>query len=247
MPVKHTCRRCDAPCSGPGKTGLCLRCSAKARRKVNYRTIREQALDLGSYSAAARAVGVSRQLVMTVCRSAGITQQRLRARRRELRKVQGPRCSECGGLRSRRNKTGLCARCSKRSQRGTMKYDLTGQRIGHLRVVALTWNDEMQRSTWLCVCDCGRTKELTGQPLYKKRIKTCGRCNPKVGTLYYRIQRFVRDHGPCCVRQIGKHTGRPVNSTSGHLYRMVGRGILVGVPGGPRGGFLYSVKNGEHK
>jgi hypothetical protein len=55
--------------------------------------------------------------------------------------------------------------------------DLSGRRFGKLIVVSLT-NERRGRSiVWLCRCDCGTWKNITGRPLVAGLTKSCGCLN----------------------------------------------------------------------
>lgn len=61
-----------------------------------------------------------------------------------------------------------------------MKYtkDLTGQRFGRLRVLEFAGMKSVgkrgSRSTWLCLCDCGKTKVICRNSLVTGNTKSCG-------------------------------------------------------------------------
>ena len=52
--------------------------------------------------------------------------------------------------------------------------DLTGQVFGKLTVVSLAGNDKWARSAWLCKCECGNEKTVTGNNLTSGSTKSCG-------------------------------------------------------------------------
>lgn len=51
--------------------------------------------------------------------------------------------------------------------------DLTGQRFGRLTVIERS-DSKNGRATWLCKCDCGNTKVISGVDLRRGTIKSCG-------------------------------------------------------------------------
>ena len=52
--------------------------------------------------------------------------------------------------------------------------DLTGLRFGRLTVLGYTGLDKHQNSTWLCACDCGKTKEIRYYRLTSGTTQNCG-------------------------------------------------------------------------
>lgn len=74
----------------------------------------------------------------------------------------------------------FCTGC-RRSQYSTTTKDLTGQRIGYLRVIRrATWRVGTQRGTvfWECLCDCGKTTIKRYGGLVRAKIVSCG-CKAK--------------------------------------------------------------------
>lgn len=58
------------------------------------------------------------------------------------------------------------------------KIDMTGQRIGHLKVIAESPERYISQNgkevVWICRCDCGKTTEVRGSELRKGHTKSCG-------------------------------------------------------------------------
>lgn len=52
--------------------------------------------------------------------------------------------------------------------------DLTGQRFGRLTVISRAENTKAGQAKWLCKCDCGKTKVVSGYHLRSGRITSCG-------------------------------------------------------------------------
>lgn len=52
--------------------------------------------------------------------------------------------------------------------------DLTGKRFERLLVTGYAGKDKGNHSKWLCRCDCGREKIITGYNLKSGAIKSCG-------------------------------------------------------------------------
>lgn len=66
---------------------------------------------------------------------------------------------------------------------GRKVTDLTGQRFGKLIVVQKgtthTTPSGQEKIRWLCLCLCGKQKEIKGENLKRGRSNTCGLC-PKI-------------------------------------------------------------------
>lgn len=54
--------------------------------------------------------------------------------------------------------------------------DLTGQRFGKLITLELLQQKQGNERKWLCRCDCGKEKSITGVNLRVGKAKTCGHC-----------------------------------------------------------------------
>jgi hypothetical protein len=52
--------------------------------------------------------------------------------------------------------------------------DETGKRYTHLRVIRRLENTPQNQACWLCECDCGNKKEITGVSLRRGNQKSCG-------------------------------------------------------------------------
>jgi len=55
-----------------------------------------------------------------------------------------------------------------------LKYDHTGKRFGKLLVVGLSSSKLSNRTTWDCICDCGKEKKVLGQSLRGGHTRSCG-------------------------------------------------------------------------
>lgn len=132
------------------------------------------------------------------------------------------KCHRCGRTKEiclnslRRGITTSCG-CGHRK-------DLVGQRFGMLTVIAYVPKGDRKRTHWLCMCDCGRIKEIEGYPLTTGRIKTCGR-HPKSGEENPRYKHGLTN---CRIMKIWTHMkGRCYNSHSKAYKNYGGRGIKV--------------------
>lgn len=80
--------------------------------------------------------------------------------------------------------------------------NLAGQRFGKLTVIERNGTNNNGSATWLCHCDCGNTKTVSGRELVKGDTKSCGcaRHNPRKhgmsNTRLYKI--WIGIKGRCC-------------------------------------------------
>jgi hypothetical protein len=91
--------------------------------------------------------------------------------------------------------------------------DLVNKRFGKLTVIKRVENDENGRSRWLCLCDCGNYKEVTGKLLVNNHVRSCGcilssitskRClNNLVGKRFGRL--VVKNRADDYISPSGKH------------------------------------------
>jgi hypothetical protein len=56
------------------------------------------------------------------------------------------------------------------------RIDLTGRRFGKLVVERFSHTEKDRGSAWLCVCDCGTKKAISGGNLKNGSSKSCGSC-----------------------------------------------------------------------
>ena len=59
------------------------------------------------------------------------------------------------------------------AKNGTIAEDLQGRRFGMLQVVKRVQNQH-DRTSWLCRCDCGNLKIVQSNALKAGRVKSCG-------------------------------------------------------------------------
>lgn len=52
--------------------------------------------------------------------------------------------------------------------------DLTGKRFGRLLILYKNGVDNHNHITWMCKCDCGKEKSISGNSLVSKNVKSCG-------------------------------------------------------------------------
>ena len=81
------------------------------------------------------------------------------------------------------------------------KLELIGMRLGRLLVIDVLPSNKKGHSVWLCKCDCGKEKAITGYHLVGSKTKSCG----------------------CLVKENFKHVSHGMSRT--HLY-YVWRGML---------------------
>lgn len=105
---------------------------------------------------------------------------------------------------------------------------LTGLRFGRLIVISRAKNDKWNQTTWLCRCDCGTEKLISGANLRKGNTTSCG-C--------YKIEKITalnRTHGQGGVltktaeyRIWANMVNRCTNSNNPAFKDYGGRGITV--------------------
>jgi len=52
--------------------------------------------------------------------------------------------------------------------------DLTGKKFGRLTVIEKVGSDKYKNITWLCKCECGKEKVISGPKLRNGNTKSCG-------------------------------------------------------------------------
>ena len=106
----------------------------------------------------------------------------------------------------------------------TALHDITNQRFGNLVVIRRGPNQprpdgKSHRTTWTCICDCGRTSDVAAHKLRSGRTRTCGHAQAfndlsgkTFGQLTVRDEQWRRTkHGPewfcdcSCNRESGWH------------------------------------------
>lgn len=96
------------------------------------------------------------------------------------------------------------------------RIDLTGKRFGRLTVI-----EYAGKSKWLCKCDCGTVKAMSGEGLRKKGVQSCG-CLCK--------ERHPVKHGDSYTRLYKRYKGmlsRCNNPNNVGWKNYGGRGIYV--------------------
>lgn len=62
------------------------------------------------------------------------------------------------------------------SRKGKNVIDLTGQKFGFLTVIKQTKVDSQRKAWWLCECECGNTREVSGTELRAGSVINCNKC-----------------------------------------------------------------------
>lgn len=98
--------------------------------------------------------------------------------------------------------------------------DLTGEKFGRLLVQERAENSREGRAQWLCKCDCGKLKVISGKSLREGKTKSCGCLHIETITTHgmsrTRLSQIWRDMKQRC---------QNVNNASYESYG--GRGIAV--------------------
>lgn len=106
---------------------------------------------------------------------------------RNQRRMWLCRC-DCGRERRASStdlRTGLVRHCSGHGKKRTPRYkprppgvryrnDLSGRRFGRLVVVSYASTARDRSTRWLCICDCGKEKEISAKDMVSGKTKSCG-------------------------------------------------------------------------
>ncbi len=106
--------------------------------------------------------------------------------------------------------------------------DVTGKRFGKLLAVKFTSGTAASRGYWLCKCDCGTQKKITGGNLRSGRVKSCGCLNSEVSSLRY--QTVNLSHGKTGTPEFSAWLmmkSRCSNANNHAYHHYGGRGITV--------------------
>lgn len=57
--------------------------------------------------------------------------------------------------------------------------DMTGKKIGKLKVLYRVDNNKHNQSVWKCICECGNKIDIRGYVLRSGKVKSCGKCMRK--------------------------------------------------------------------
>lgn len=104
--------------------------------------------------------------------------------------------------------------------------DLTGQRFGRLTVIMRAENIG-KKTAWLCQCDCGNTKIVSGSNLHGKQVMSCGCLGEEVRAVNCESR---QTHGQSYTRLYTIWIGmkqRCFYKKHKHFKRYGGRGITV--------------------
>lgn len=111
--------------------------------------------------------------------------------------------------------------------------DLTGQRFGRLTVLERAKNDKLGRARWLCRCDCGKEKIVSGTNLRSGQTRSCGCLSKEMSVkngLKSRIGERSLKHGDFGSKLYGVWAGmkrRCQNPNTTYYKDYGGRGIKV--------------------
>lgn len=57
--------------------------------------------------------------------------------------------------------------------------DMTGKKIGKLKVLYRVDNNKHNQTVWKCICECGNKIDIRGYVLRSGKVKSCGKCMRK--------------------------------------------------------------------
>ncbi len=86
--------------------------------------------------------------------------------------------------------------------------NLEGQRFGKLIVLKPDGRDSSGHYLWLCVCDCGNTKTISGDSLRRGYTTSCGCINYKHGDSDSKLYKVWRDMRRRCYNPSRNDYGR---------------------------------------
>lgn len=73
----------------------------------------------------------------------------------------------------------------------TIKYkDISGNRYGRLVVVEKKGKTKKRMITWLCLCDCGKKKIISGYSLRSGNTKSCGCLLAETASIVWHVIRW---------------------------------------------------------
>lgn len=98
----------------------------------------------------------------------------------------------------------------------TRKIDLTGKIFGRLAVIKRGNNDKRGQCKWICICECGNIKEITGSVLRGGKSHSCGCIQKEVvskmmsthkmsHTLLHQVFGTIKDR--CCNSKCKAYSG----------------------------------------
>jgi hypothetical protein len=74
----------------------------------------------------------------------------------------------------RTGSTVSCGCYNKEATSRRMSKDIIGERFGRFLVLAKTENNKWGQSVWICQCDCGKIKNVSGTALRTGKVVSCG-------------------------------------------------------------------------
>ena len=98
--------------------------------------------------------------------------------------------------------------------------DLTGQKFGRLKVVRRSYpNAKDGRVMWLCRCECGIKKDISGHSLKGGDTKSCGCLKKKLLRKSNKSNPFKLDYGIASMRNMISHYKRHAKER-GYKYKL---------------------------
>lgn len=132
-------------------------------------------------------------------------------------------CGESTHVRSGNLRQGVVASCGCGRKAPAQIEDLTGRRFGSLVVIERA-GSVSGRATWVCRCDCGNEKAVSGSHLRSGQVKSCGCARVEAARALLRTHGLRKHKVHRCWTNMKQRCLNP-NDTSWDRYG--GRGITV--------------------
>lgn len=111
----------------------------------------------------------------------------------------------------------------------TKLIELTGRRFGRLVVLERApYNDNQNKSVWVCRCDCGKVLNVSGSHLRRGNTQSCGCYRSELSSIRYKQISTVHGLGYTRLNRIWRAMKRRCNNPNADAYGYYGgRGIRV--------------------
>lgn len=81
-----------------------------------------------------------------------------------------------------------------------MRVDMTGMRVGRLKVIEFAYSHKKVGAHWKCLCDCGKTVVVSRKCFAGGKTRSCGCLRKKGSSIFNKgmdeiLIRLYQDHG----------------------------------------------------